>query len=94
MENGARYRAKVFIDCSYEGDLMAKAGVSYLVGREANERFGETLNGIRAKTPAHQFLVSVDPYREPGKPESGLLPFVQADAFRLARRGRRLRAGL
>ncbi len=78
MEDGSRYRAKVFIDCSYEGDLMARAGVKYMVGREANARFGETLNGICAETPKHQFAVPVDPYVKPGDPASGLLPFVQA----------------
>jgi hypothetical protein len=76
MEDGTVYRGKIFIDTTYEGDLMAKAGVSYMVGRESNERFGETLNGIREKTPAHQFLVPVDPYVKPGDPTSGLLPFV------------------
>src|SRR5437899_6405496 len=50
MENGKIYRAKMFIDASYEGDLMAKAGVSYVVGREANSEYGETLNGIRSET--------------------------------------------
>ncbi|HET6409452.1 MAG TPA: FAD-dependent oxidoreductase, partial [Chthoniobacteraceae bacterium] len=79
MEDGTTYRGKTFIDTTYEGDLMAKAGVSYMVGREANERFGETLNGIRGKTPAHQFLVQVDPYVKPGDPGSGLLPFVMDD---------------
>ena len=78
MENGNLFRAKMFIDCTYEGDLMAKAGVGYMVGREANERFGETLNGIRDKTPSHQFLVPVDPFVTPGEPASGLLPFVQS----------------
>ena len=78
MENGNVFRAKMFIDCTYEGDLMAKADVPYLVGREANERFGETLNGIRAETPKHQFLVPVDPHVKPGNPASGLLPFVQS----------------
>jgi hypothetical protein len=78
MENGSVFRAKMFIDCTYEGDLMAKAGVPYMVGRESNERFGETLNGIRAETPKHQFLVPVDPYVKPGDPASGLLPFVQS----------------
>lgn len=77
MEDDTRYRAKVFIDCSYEGDLMAKAGVKYLVGREANADFGETINGIRGETPKHQFGVAVDPYVQPGVPSSGLIPFVQ-----------------
>src|SRR5690606_12231948 len=40
-------RAKVFMDCSYEGDLMAAAGVSYHVGREDNSLYGETLNGVQ-----------------------------------------------
>ena len=77
-ENGNVFRAKMFIDATYEGDLMAKASVSYHVGREANSTYGETLNGIRAETPKHQFTVPVDPYVKPGDPASGLLPFVQA----------------
>ena len=79
MENGNVFRAKTFIDCTYEGDLMAKAGVKYMVGREANERFGETLNGVRGTTPSHQFGVKVDPYMRPGDPASGLLPLVMRE---------------
>jgi hypothetical protein len=78
MENGNVFRARMFIDASYEGDLMAKAGVSYRVGREANARYGETLNGVRAQTPKHQFAVPVDPYVKGGDPRSGLLPFIQS----------------
>jgi hypothetical protein len=81
MEDGNVFRAKVFIDATYEGDLMARAGVKYMVGREANSRFNETLNGIREKTPHHQFLVPVDPYTKPGDPGSGLLPTVQDIPF-------------
>lgn len=73
---GEGFAAKAFIDCSYEGDLMAKAGVSYHVGRESNATYGETLNGVRAETPHHQFHLPVDPYLEPGNPQSGLLPFI------------------
>ncbi len=80
MENGKTFRARVFIDATYEGDLMAKAGVSYTVGREANGKYGETLNGVRAETPKHQFGVPVEPYVKPGQPESGLLPFIAADS--------------
>jgi len=75
---GTVFRARVFIDASYEGDLMAAADVPYHVGREANAIYGETLNGIRAETPKHQFLVPVDPYIKPGDPKSGLLPFIQS----------------
>jgi len=79
MENGREYRAGMFIDATYEGDLMAKAGVSYSVGREANTNYNETLNGIRGQTPKHQFAVAVDPYKISGDPQSGLLPMIQAE---------------
>ena len=69
--------AKMFLDCSYEGDLMARARVSFHVGRESVDTYGEPLNGIRANTPKHQFLGPVDPYVVPGDPKSGLLPLVQ-----------------
>lgn len=65
-------KAKIFIDCSYEGDLMAKAGVSYMVGREANDVYGETYNGVQLMN-GHQFTVDVDPYVIPGDKSSGLL---------------------
>lgn len=65
-------RARMFIDCSYEGDLMAKAGVSYTTGREANAQYNETYNGVQVRDK-HQFLNGIDPYKIPGKPESGLL---------------------
>lgn len=78
MDNGRIYRAKMFIDATYEGDLMARAGVRFTVGREANAQYHETLNAVRAVTPQHQFIVPVDPYRIPGDPASGLLPFIQA----------------
>ena len=80
-QKGDVFRAKMFIDATYEGDLMAKAGVAYFVGREANAVYGETLDGIRDITPKHQFTVPVDPYVKPGDPASGLLPFVQPVAF-------------
>src|SRR5690606_11070805 len=46
MENGNTFKAKMFIDASYEGDLLARAGVSYHVGRESNNTYKEVLNGI------------------------------------------------
>jgi hypothetical protein len=76
-EKGDTFRAAMFIDASYEGDLMALAGVTFTIGREANTKYGETLNGIRAQTPKHQFLDAVDPYLRPGDPASGLLPLIQ-----------------
>jgi hypothetical protein len=77
MESGRAFEGKVFIDATYEGDLMAKAGVSYHVGREANSLYGETINGLQIKgAKSHQFIKQVDPYVKPGDPKSGLLPGV------------------
>lgn len=64
--------AKMFIDCSYEGDLMAKAGVSYTVGREDNKTYNETWNGSQL-LDKHQFPDGIDPYKIPGDSTSGLL---------------------
>jgi hypothetical protein len=75
-ESGLTVRAKYFIDCSYEGDLMARAGVSYHVGRESNDTYGETLNGVQVH-PKHQFRFPVDPYIVEGDPSSGLLPGIE-----------------
>ncbi|NWF84896.1 MAG: FAD-dependent oxidoreductase [Bryobacteraceae bacterium] len=72
MENGAVFRGKVFADCSYEGDLMAQAGISYTFGRESSAQYGESLAGFRDRTPFHQFMVDVSPYGADGK----LLPEV------------------
>lgn len=89
MESGEKYRGKMFIDATYEGDLMATAGVSYSVGRESNKEFGETLNGVQANDYSitlrgtvsrnsihHNFIDGVDPYIVKGDPSSGLLPFI------------------
>ncbi len=89
MESGKKFIGKVFLDATYEGDLLASAGVSYAVGRESNEKFGETLNGVQANKinlsltrlvsingQNHNFIPSVDPYVVKGDPESGLLPNV------------------
>ena len=77
MESGKTFRGKVFIDATYEGDLMAAAGVSYTVGREANAQYGETYNGVQtANSKGHQIRPGVDPYVKKGDPASGLLPFI------------------
>jgi hypothetical protein len=80
MESGKAFAGKMFIDATYEGDLMAKAGVSYHVGREANATYGETINGVQVgHAKHHQFTKQVDPYVVPGDPKSGLLHGIQAD---------------
>ncbi|MBL8292984.1 MAG: FAD-dependent oxidoreductase [Bryobacterales bacterium] len=74
-ESGVRYQAKVFADCTYEGDLMAQSKVSYTYGRESTQQYGESLAGIRAHTPSHQFAVDI-----PARDESGrLLPEISAE---------------
>ena len=64
--------ASMFLDCSYEGDLMAKAGVSYTVGREDNSLYKETYNGVQV-LEGHQFPDGIDPYKIPGDSSSGLI---------------------
>jgi hypothetical protein len=77
LESGRSVRAQMFIDATYEGDLMAKAGVAYRVGREANAEHGETLNGVQTRhATAHQFFPRVSPYVIHGDATSGLLPGI------------------
>jgi hypothetical protein len=71
--NAMTITAQVFIDCSYEGDLMARAGVSYTWGRESRDEYGESLAGVRPNLAVYD----IDPFVTPGDPKSGLLPFVQ-----------------
>ncbi|MPY91060.1 MAG: FAD-dependent oxidoreductase [Luteitalea sp.] len=67
--------AKQFIDATYEGDLVARSGASYTVGREPNNRYDEAINGVQLMT-GHQFPEGVDPYVRRGDPSSGLLPEI------------------
>jgi hypothetical protein len=78
IENGDRVRAKEFIDATYEGDLMAMAGVSYTIGREGNAKYGEKINGV-IFGPKDNFDKPVDPYVHPGDPASGLLPGITGE---------------
>jgi hypothetical protein len=90
METGEKYRGKMFIDATYEGDLLATAGITYSYGRESNKEYGETLNGVQANKVSmtlrrtisnnsiyHNFIDGVDPYIVKGDPSSGLLPFIK-----------------
>lgn len=80
MESGREFTGPMFIDATYEGDLMAKAGVKYHVGREANSVYNETLNGVQVgHSHSHQFSKKVDPYVKPGDPASGLLPGIETN---------------
>jgi len=80
LASGRKINGKMFIDATYEGDLMAEAGVSYTIGRESNQKYNETLNGVqKARSTNHQLKKGVDPYVVPGDPESGLLPYVHGN---------------
>ncbi|MCW5963699.1 MAG: FAD-dependent oxidoreductase [Bryobacterales bacterium] len=94
MENGTRFSAPLFADCTYEGDLIAQAKVSYTVGRESVKQYGESLAGVRAETPHHQFLTPIPARKANGSlyPEIGDYPMgnpgdgdrkVQAYNFRI-----------
>ena len=60
--NGQTFAAKTFIDASYEGDLMAKSGVDFIVGRESSIEYNESFAGTRANSKSHQFNIPVDPF--------------------------------
>ncbi len=78
LESGKRVEGQVFIDASYEGDLMATVGVSYTCGREPSSQYDEATAGFQPTLNSHyhRFLQPVDPYVSPGKPASGLLPGI------------------
>ncbi|MDZ7371929.1 MAG: FAD-dependent oxidoreductase [candidate division KSB1 bacterium] len=81
MLSGKTFRGKVYIDATYEGDLMAAAGISYHVGREANRVYSETWNGVQtgARHHDHYFKANISPYVVPDDPASGLLPRISAE---------------
>jgi hypothetical protein len=100
MESGEKYRGKMFIDATYEGDLMATSRLTYTYGRESNKEYGETLNGVQANYYSitlkgtishnsihHNFIAGVDPYIVKGDPSSGLLPFIKKDGPGIDGRG-------
>ncbi|MDP6208929.1 MAG: FAD-dependent oxidoreductase [Roseibacillus sp.] len=81
MLSGRTFPGRMFIDATYEGDLLATAGVSYTIGREANSQYGETLNGVQTgHAIKHQFTTPIDPHVVPGDPSSGLLPRIHKGA--------------
>ena len=79
IEDGRTIKAKVFVDATYEGDLMALAGVSYTIGREPNSKYNETISGIQAGHKGNQLPRGIDPYVVKGDKSSGLLPGVNPD---------------
>jgi hypothetical protein len=84
MLDGSTYRGKIFIDATYEGDLMAAAGVDYHVGREAQTVYDEKWNGVQTGVLHHRhhfgvLKTRVDPYVVPGDPASGVLPRISTE---------------
>ena len=79
--SGKIFKGKMFLDATYEGDLMAAAGVKYHVGREGTSVYGEEWNGIQTGVLHHKhwFQKNIDPYVVPGDPSSGLLPRISAE---------------
>ncbi len=82
--NGKMFSGKMFIDATYEGDLLAAAGVDYHIGREANRVYDEQFNGVQTGVLHHRHHFGVlkkpiSPYLVPGDPQSGLLPRISAD---------------
>lgn len=84
MLSGRTYRAKMFLDATYEGDLLAAAGVDYHVGREANSVYGEQWNGVQTGVLHHRHHFGavkekISPYVVPGDPSSGVLPRISTN---------------
>ncbi|WP_420824959.1 FAD-dependent oxidoreductase [Symmachiella dynata] len=82
--SGKTYSGQMFIDATYEGDLMAAAGVEYTIGREAKSQYGEQWNGVQTGVLHHKHhfgavKTPISPYRTPGDPQSGLLPRISAE---------------
>lgn len=82
--SGKVFNGNVFIDATYEGDLMAAAGVSYSVGREPCSMYDEEWNGVQKEGVyhhGHYFQDGIDPYKIPGDPSSGLLPRINSESI-------------
>ena len=79
--SGKIFKGKIFIDTTYEGDLMAAAGISYHVGRESNATYSEQWNGVQTGVLHHNhwFKAKVSPYKIPGDPSSGVLPLISTE---------------
>ncbi len=97
--DGKTYSAKMFIDATYEGDLMAAAGVDYHVGRESTSAYGEKWNGVQTGVLHHRHhfgavKTPISPYVIPGDPKSGVLPRISTEPPGELRRRRQEGTGL
>lgn len=81
LENGDTIPGKVFAEASYEGDLLAAAGITWTRGRESSKTYNESLAGVRGETLYRQIDVDLDPYVKSGDPSSGLLYGISDEPF-------------
>ncbi|KAH7176432.1 FAD dependent oxidoreductase-domain-containing protein [Dactylonectria macrodidyma] len=81
LENGKLISGKVFVEASYEGDLLAAAGITWTRGREASSVYSESLAGVRGETLYRQIDADIDPYIKPGDASSGLLYGISDEPF-------------
>jgi len=79
--SGKVFKGKMFIDATYEGDLMAATGINFHVGREGNTKYNETFNGVQTGVfqHDHHFKSNISPYKIQDDPSSGLLPYISAE---------------
>ena len=79
--SGKVFKGKIFIDATYEGDLIAAAGINFHVGREGNAKYNETFNGVQTGVfqHDHHFKSNISPYKIKDDPSSGLLPYISAE---------------
>jgi len=79
--SGKLFKGKIYVDATYEGDLMASAGVQYTIGREDNSLYNETWNGVQTSVyhHGHWFKDKISPYKIPGDSSSGILPRISSD---------------
>ncbi|MBL8229561.1 MAG: FAD-dependent oxidoreductase [Bryobacterales bacterium] len=84
MLNGDVYEGRMFLDATYEGDLMATAGVDYAVGRESIRTYDEKWAGVQTGVLHHRHhfgavKTPISPYVIPGDPKSGVLPRISTE---------------
>lgn len=79
--SGKLFKGKIFVDATYEGDLMASSGVQYTIGREDNSLYNESWNGVQTGVyhHGHWFKDKISPYKIPGDSSSGILPRISSD---------------
>ncbi|KAI4602588.1 hypothetical protein KJ359_007804 [Pestalotiopsis sp. 9143b] len=81
LANGIIVSGRVFVEASYEGDMLAAVGITTTHGRESSSTYGESLAGVRDTTTYTQIKVPIDPYNSPGDSASGLIYGISPEPF-------------